>query len=145
MIAQRTKDALQAAKARGVVLGNPELNAVRDRAVASVKADADRFANNVAPIIREIQSSGVTSNRGIALALRRLILRCYKGWKTRPFIPRGRTLRYFASSRCRSYIWLGLDLAGSFPEETSSVLENGRIAFCHIDVDAYQSGVDIIE
>jgi DNA invertase Pin-like site-specific DNA recombinase len=69
MIAQRTKDALQAAKARGVVLGNPKLADVRDRAVASVKADADRFAKNVAPIIREIQSSGATSHRGIARAL----------------------------------------------------------------------------
>jgi DNA invertase Pin-like site-specific DNA recombinase len=69
MIAQRTKDALQAAKARGVVLGNPKLGAVRDRAVASVKADADRFAKNVAPIIREIQSSGVISNRAIARSL----------------------------------------------------------------------------
>jgi DNA invertase Pin-like site-specific DNA recombinase len=69
MIAQRTKDALQAAKARGVVLGNPKLADVRDRAVASVKADADRFAKNVAPIIREIQSSGVASHRAIARSL----------------------------------------------------------------------------
>jgi DNA invertase Pin-like site-specific DNA recombinase len=69
MIAQRTKDALQAAKARGVLLGNPKLAVVRDRAVASVKADADRFAKNVAPIIREIQSSGVASRRGITRAL----------------------------------------------------------------------------
>jgi DNA invertase Pin-like site-specific DNA recombinase len=69
MIAQRTKDALQAAKARGVVLGNPKLDAVRDRAVASVKADADRFAENVAPIIREIQSSGIASHRAIARSL----------------------------------------------------------------------------
>jgi hypothetical protein len=69
LIAQRTKDALQAAKARGVVLGNPKLDAVRDRAVASVKADADRFAKNVAPIIREIQSSGVASHRAIARSL----------------------------------------------------------------------------
>jgi len=69
MIAQRTKDALQAAKARGVVLGNPKLDAVRDRAVASVKADADRFAKNVAPIIREIQSTGVASHRAIARSL----------------------------------------------------------------------------
>jgi hypothetical protein len=38
------KDALQAAKARRVVLGNPKLAEVSDRAVASVKADADRFA-----------------------------------------------------------------------------------------------------
>ena len=69
MIAQRTKDALLAAKARGVTLGNPKLADVRNRAVASVKADADRFAKNVAPIIREIQSSGVTSHRGVARAL----------------------------------------------------------------------------
>jgi DNA invertase Pin-like site-specific DNA recombinase len=69
MIAQRTKDALQAAKSRGVVLGNPRLDAVRNRAVASVKADADHFAKNVAPIIREIQSSGVASHRGIARSL----------------------------------------------------------------------------
>jgi hypothetical protein len=40
-----------------------------DRAVASVKADADRFVKNVAPIIREIQSSGVASHRGITRAL----------------------------------------------------------------------------
>jgi hypothetical protein len=69
MIAQRTKDALQAAKARGVVLGNPRLADVRDRAVANLKADADRFARNVAPIIREIQSTGVASHRGIARSL----------------------------------------------------------------------------
>ncbi len=69
MIAQRTKDALQAAKARGVVLGNPRLADVRDRAVANLKADADRFARNVTPIIREIQSTGVASHRGIARSL----------------------------------------------------------------------------
>jgi hypothetical protein len=46
-----------------------DLPDVRDRAVASVKADADRFAKNVAPIIREIQSRGVASHRGIARAL----------------------------------------------------------------------------
>jgi DNA invertase Pin-like site-specific DNA recombinase len=69
MIAQRTKDALQAAKARGVALGNPRLADVRSRAVASVKADADRFAQNVAPIIREIQSTGIASHRGVARSL----------------------------------------------------------------------------
>jgi DNA invertase Pin-like site-specific DNA recombinase len=66
---QRTKDALQAAKARGVVLGNPRLADVRDRAVANLKADADRFAKNVAPIIREIQSTGLASHRAIARSL----------------------------------------------------------------------------
>jgi len=60
---------LKAAKARGVVLGNPGLNAVRNLAVASTKAEAERFAHNVAPIIREIQSSGVASHRGIPRSL----------------------------------------------------------------------------
>ena len=69
MIAQRTKDALQAANARGVVLGNPRLADVRDRAVARVKADAVRFAKNVVPVIREIKSTGVASHRAIARSL----------------------------------------------------------------------------
>lgn len=69
LISQRTRDALKAAKARGVVLGNPQLAGVRDRAIASVKAEADRFAQNLVPVIRGIQSSGVASHRAIARAL----------------------------------------------------------------------------
>jgi DNA invertase Pin-like site-specific DNA recombinase len=69
MIATRTREALKTAKARAVVLGNPTLDAVRKRAVASVKAEAERFAQNVAPVIREIQSSDVESHRAIARAL----------------------------------------------------------------------------
>jgi DNA invertase Pin-like site-specific DNA recombinase len=69
LISQRTRDALKAAKARGVVLGNPQLADVRVRAVASVKAAADRFASNVAPIIKDIQATGVASHRGIARSL----------------------------------------------------------------------------
>src|SRR5580704_12023220 len=53
LISQRTRAALAAKKAQGVVLGNPNLANVRERAVASTKAEADRFAKNVAPIIRE--------------------------------------------------------------------------------------------
>jgi len=69
MISQRTRDALKAAKARGVVLGNPHLADVRQNATASVKAAADRFAKNIAPVIREIQSTGIVSHRAIARAL----------------------------------------------------------------------------
>jgi DNA invertase Pin-like site-specific DNA recombinase len=69
MISQRTRDALKAAKARGVVLGNPNLADVRQSATASVKAAADRFAKNIAPVIREIRSTGIVSNRAVARTL----------------------------------------------------------------------------
>jgi hypothetical protein len=51
------------------VLGNPKLDDVRNRGVAGTTAEADRFAKNVAPVIREIQASGVASYRGIARSL----------------------------------------------------------------------------
>jgi hypothetical protein len=37
--------------------------------VAANNANADRFAANILPIIREIQASGVTTLRGVARAL----------------------------------------------------------------------------
>jgi DNA invertase Pin-like site-specific DNA recombinase len=69
MISQRTKDALQAAKARGKRLGNPRLAEARGKAIAASTAAADAFATNVLPIIQQIQDSGVSSFRGIAKAL----------------------------------------------------------------------------
>jgi DNA invertase Pin-like site-specific DNA recombinase len=69
LISQRTREALQAAKARGVVLGNPKLDDVRARAHAANKAEADRFAANVKPIIEQIKAGGATSLRAIARAL----------------------------------------------------------------------------
>ena len=69
MIAQRTREALAAAKARGVKLGNPRLAEARAGVTAARIAAADAFAANVRPIIREIQKSGVSSLRGVAKAL----------------------------------------------------------------------------
>ena len=69
LISQRTREALKAAKARGVVLGNPKLDEVRARAYASTKAEADRFAANVRPVIEQIRAAGATSLRAIARAL----------------------------------------------------------------------------
>jgi DNA invertase Pin-like site-specific DNA recombinase len=69
LIAGRTKSALAAAKAKGVVLGNPKIDAARDQAVAAIKAEADRAAGNVSPIIAEIRKSGATTLRAIAEAL----------------------------------------------------------------------------
>jgi DNA invertase Pin-like site-specific DNA recombinase len=69
LIAGRTKSALAAAKAKGVKLGNPTLGEARGRAVAALKAEADRAAGNVLPIIAEIRKSGATTLRAIAEAL----------------------------------------------------------------------------
>jgi DNA invertase Pin-like site-specific DNA recombinase len=74
MISQRTKDALAAAKRRGVKLGGDRgnLHLVRHKAsaagVASRNAKADAHAADLAPIIKEQMSSG-QSLRGIASTL----------------------------------------------------------------------------
>jgi DNA invertase Pin-like site-specific DNA recombinase len=69
LISQRTKAALKAAKARGVRLGNPQIKKAQAAGNARVKAEADRFAANVLPVIREAQRAGATSLRAIAQAL----------------------------------------------------------------------------
>ena len=69
LIAGRTKSALAAAKAKGVKLGNPNIKEAQEAAVAAVRAEADRAAGNVLPIIAEIRKSGATTLRAIAEAL----------------------------------------------------------------------------
>jgi DNA invertase Pin-like site-specific DNA recombinase len=69
LISTRTKAALAAAKARGVILGGPKLAQARKTAIASVRAAADHHAANVLPVIRDIQRSGATSLHAIADAL----------------------------------------------------------------------------
>jgi DNA invertase Pin-like site-specific DNA recombinase len=68
-ISKRTKEALAAAKARGVRLGNPRLAQARAGVNAARQEAADAFAAGVLPIIRQIQKSGVSSLRGVAKAL----------------------------------------------------------------------------
>jgi DNA invertase Pin-like site-specific DNA recombinase len=69
MISRRTKDALRAAKARGVVLGNPRLSEAREAAKASQRAAKAGHEANVRPIIEEIKRSGAVILRAIADAL----------------------------------------------------------------------------
>jgi DNA invertase Pin-like site-specific DNA recombinase len=66
LISERTKAALQAAKARGTKLGNPRPAAAARLALAARVALADQFAANVLPIIREIQKAGHVSANAIA-------------------------------------------------------------------------------
>jgi DNA invertase Pin-like site-specific DNA recombinase len=68
MIATRTRDALQRAKARGVKLGGPKLAQARKAGVKAIEANADRHAANVLPIIREVQRAA-KSLRAIAEGL----------------------------------------------------------------------------
>jgi DNA invertase Pin-like site-specific DNA recombinase len=69
LISTRTRQALTAAKARGVILGNPMLAVARKSALEAVTIEADRFAANVLPIIREAQRAGAATLREIASAL----------------------------------------------------------------------------
>lgn len=76
MISRRTKEALKAAKARGVKLGNPNGAAHlrglgNDAAVATIKANADARAEGLRRTVEGIQAEGVTSVRGIAAELNR--------------------------------------------------------------------------
>ena len=79
LISQRTKDGLAAAKRRGIKLGNPNpAKAIQCALEANVKR-ANRYAENLLPVVREIQGAGVATLRGIANCLN------VRGFKT----PRG--------------------------------------------------------
>ena len=75
IISKRTKDALKAAKARGVKLGNPKnlSNAARLKGSALASqartAKVDQRAQDLAPIISEAQANGAGSLRELAKVL----------------------------------------------------------------------------
>jgi DNA invertase Pin-like site-specific DNA recombinase len=70
LISERTKAALASRKTTGMKLGNPTNTAAAAAMGRQISArDADRFAESVLPIIASIQRSGITSLRGLAIAL----------------------------------------------------------------------------
>jgi DNA invertase Pin-like site-specific DNA recombinase len=76
MISERTKAALQAAKARGVVLGNPHIEVAH----AKSRAAADAFAAKVKPMIEALRAEGLTL-RAIAARLTELGVETARGGK----------------------------------------------------------------
>ena len=75
-IAKRTREALTAAKVRGMKLGNPNGAAALRRAAKGnrasldvIKGNADAFANDLAPIIDRLRTDGLTSLPQLARGL----------------------------------------------------------------------------
>jgi DNA invertase Pin-like site-specific DNA recombinase len=61
LIAERTRAELARKRAQGAKLGNrTNLAEAQAAGVAAIRADADAFAANVLPIIRQIRAAGVT-------------------------------------------------------------------------------------
>jgi DNA invertase Pin-like site-specific DNA recombinase len=85
-ISERTKAALQAAKARGVRLGGYRgglpSQAARERSLARRKAIAAARAADLAPVIDELRQAGVTSLGAIARALSERGIRTARGATT---------------------------------------------------------------
>src|SRR5271165_3769624 len=64
LIADRTRAALAAKKAQGVKLGNPvNLAAAGAKGAETQRAEADAFAANVLPVVRQIEAAGATTHR----------------------------------------------------------------------------------
>jgi DNA invertase Pin-like site-specific DNA recombinase len=80
LISERTRSALAAKKVQGAALGNPS-NIVEAGHIGrrSQQSEADRFAKNVLPIIRSIQSAGPIGMVSIAAQLNERGIRTQRG------------------------------------------------------------------
>jgi DNA invertase Pin-like site-specific DNA recombinase len=94
MVSERTRAALAVRKAQGARLGNrTNLAEAQALGAARTAGAARRFAENAAPVVREIRNSGVASLRGIAAVLNARGVRTARGgrrltWRVlRPVCP----------------------------------------------------------
>jgi DNA invertase Pin-like site-specific DNA recombinase len=83
-ISKRTKEGLAAAKARGVVLGNPGIGKIQKKGGAATKAKAQQHAENIMPVIHQIMAAGIVSYRGIAKALQARGMKTERGGEWGP-------------------------------------------------------------
>lgn len=79
LIGERTRAALQAAKGRGVVLGNPRIAEAREKALAVRQEAAEHRAEDVLPVIQGIQAAGARTLREIADGLNARGIRTARG------------------------------------------------------------------
>lgn len=80
MISERTRAALAVRKGQGAQLGNrTNLAAAQATGAARTAAAALRFAENTAPVIKQVRASGITSLRGIARVLNTRGVRTARG------------------------------------------------------------------
>lgn len=80
LIGQRTKDALAARKAQGMILGNrTNLAEAQAKGAASNRARAAQRRENIIPIIEQIRGAGVTTMAGIANALNQRGIKAVRG------------------------------------------------------------------
>lgn len=84
-ISERTRAALQAAKARGIKLGNPRLAEVRPCDVTAANAArivaAQRFCADLEDVIADIRQAGVETLAGMAAELNRRGIATKRGGK----------------------------------------------------------------
>ena len=81
MISDRTRAALQAAKARGRRLGNPRPAEASRRGSEAMQVLADRFAANILPVIEQIRATGTASANAIAGQLNSRGIKTARGGK----------------------------------------------------------------
>jgi DNA invertase Pin-like site-specific DNA recombinase len=103
MISQRTKVALQAAKARGTVLGNPRIDDARRKAIHTIVSSANEFARCVCNHVEARAYQGLPLN-GIARMLTRdgVLTQRGKPWTAagvRNILSRQRKLRDLQNAR----------------------------------------------